>query len=99
MVKKFADFLREDLSCNGFSLTPADASQTAKNINTIFVMRAKWFRFPEPIHIEALTKAYKELCPDMEKKFPGVVDMMLQPAMVKKLGFSVDENGFVHWQK
>jgi hypothetical protein len=35
----------------------------------------------------------------MEKKFPGVVDMMLQPAMVKKLGFSVDENGFVHWQK
>ena len=32
-----------------FQLTFADAKQTAKNIERIFVARASWFSLPKPI--------------------------------------------------
>lgn len=98
MVKKFREFMNEDVSANGFRLGARDASDTAKNINAIFVQKAGWFSRPKPIHIDALCKAYKELCPDMELQFPGVVDKIFQSQIVTKLGFPVDVDGMVHWQ-
>jgi hypothetical protein len=37
-----------------FQLTFADAKQTAKNIEQIFVARASWFSLPKPISIVLL---------------------------------------------
>lgn len=98
MAKKFRDFTKEDVSANGFSLGARDAAETAKNINAIFVQRAGWFSRPKPIHINELCRTYKELCPDMEVLFPGVVDKIFHPQIITRLGFPVDADGMVHWQ-
>ncbi len=34
----------------------------------------------------------------MEVLFPGVVDKMLQPEILRQLGFPVGEDGYVHWK-
>jgi len=98
MVKKFKDFINEDVSANGFRLGPRDAADTAKNINSIFIQRSGWFSRPKPIHIDELCRAYKELCPDMELLFPGTIDKIFHREIITKLGFTVDAQGMVHWQ-
>ncbi len=98
MTKKFKDFINEDISANGFSLKARDAYETAKNINLIFTQRTGWFSTPKSIPLNELCAAYKELCPDMESRFPGVVDKIFQSEIITKLGFPVDGNGLVHWQ-
>lgn len=98
MTKSFRDFLNEDVSADGFSLGPRDAHDTAKNINIIFMQRAKWFSSPKPISIEELCEAYKDLCPDMEIHHPGIVDKIFHPQVITKLGYPVDEYGLVHWK-
>ena len=99
MVKKFTDFLGEEISANGFSLKARDAHQAAKNINYIFIKRSSWFSSPKPIHIHELMEEYKRLVPDMEIHFPGVVDKIFHPGIITKLGYPVDANGMVHWEK
>ena len=98
MVKKFKEFLNQDISADGFKLWARDAHDTARNINTIFKGRTKWFSKPEPIHIAELCHLYKELCPAMEIHMPGVVDKIFNPDIIRKLGYPVDDNGMVHWQ-
>ena len=98
MSRSFKNFLGANVSANGFSLATRDAYETAKNISSIFVQRAKWFRKPDPIHIDELRAAYKSLCPDMEVQFPGVVDKIFQREIVTQLGFQVDSDGLVHYR-
>ena len=43
-----------------FHLTFADAKQTAKNIERIFVARASWFSLPKPISIDVLEQEYHQ---------------------------------------
>ena len=97
MVKAFRDFIGEDISAGGFSLGPRDAHDTAKNINFIFMKRCGWFSLPKPIHINELKVAYKQLVPDMDIGFPGVIDKIFNPVIITKLGFEVDQAGMVHW--
>jgi len=99
MTKSFRDFLNEDVSADGFSLTPRDAHDTAKNINTIFMQRTGWLSSPKPIPLKELREAYKNLCPNMEKYHPGVVDKIFHPKIITKLGYPVDVNGLVHWKR
>ena len=82
-----------------FHLTFADAKQTAKNIERIFVARASWFSLPKPISIDVLEQEYHRLCPDMEAMFPGVVAKMMQPEILRQLGFPVSADGLVHWSE
>ncbi len=98
MVKKFKEFINADVSADGFKLFARDAYETAKNINFIFIQRTGWFRKPKPIHIVELAALYKDLCPDMEVRFPGHVDKIFHPVIVTKLGYPVDADGMVHWQ-
>ena len=97
MVKQFKDFLGEDISADGFSLSPRDAHDTAKNINQIFIMRSGWFSKPPPIHISELKAEYKKLVPQMETGFPGVIDKIFHPSIIAKLGYNIDGSGMVHW--
>jgi hypothetical protein len=83
----------------GFHLTFADAKQTAKNIDSIFVARASWFSTPKPIPIALLEQEYRHLCPDMEAMFPGVVAKIMQPAVLRQLGFPVSTDSMVHWSE
>ncbi len=98
-MKKYKDFLGEDISANGFSLSPRDAHQTVKNINLIFMARTGWFSKPPRLHIWELKQAYIKLVPDMEIHFPGVINQIFQPEILKKLGYTVDETNMVHWSK
>ena len=82
---------------DGFRLTWADARQTASNIERVFVKRTSWFSIPKPMSIRLLEQEYHHMCPDMEPMFPGVVSKILQPEILRKLGFPVSENGLVHW--
>ena len=99
MVKKFKEFLEIDVSADGFSLLPRDAYDTAKNIDRIFVMRCGFFSLPKPMHILDLKAAYKQLVPQMEIHFPGVIDKIFHPVIITKLGFHVDPAGMVHWSR
>ena len=56
-----------------FYLTFADAKQTAKNIESVFVGKASWFSIPKPLPIAQLEREYRDLCPDMEAMFPGII--------------------------
>jgi hypothetical protein len=96
-MKGFRDFLDEDVSANGFRLGARDAADTAKNINMIFVQRARWFSLPKPIHIDELREAYREMCPGMDLHYPGVIDKIFRPDIVRKLGYPVDTAGMVHY--
>ena len=98
MVKKFKYFINADVSADGFKLHARDAYETAKNINLIFMGRTGWFKKPKPIHIHELCELYKDLCPNMEANFPGVVNKIFHPTIVAKLGYIVDSDGMVHWQ-
>jgi hypothetical protein len=98
MVKKFKEFLGDEVSAGGFKLFARDAHTTAKTINLIFKQRTSWFRKPAPINIDELCYLYKELCPDMELHHPGVIDKIFHPAIISKLGYPVDSDGMVHWQ-
>lgn len=91
----FKDYLGHTIGIDGFTLTARDAFDTATNIRGIFVQRTGWFQKPKPILIQELKEAYKTLCPDMEVMFPGVVDKMMRPEIVRQLGFIVDGNGNV----
>ena len=82
-----------------FQLTFADAKQTVKNIERIFVASARWFSLPKPIPIKQLEQEYLCSFPDMEVMFPGVVAKMMQPAILTQLGFPVSANGLVHWSE
>lgn len=82
-----------------FKLTFADAKQTVKNIERIFVAKASWFSLPKPMSIDLLEKEYRLLCPDMETLFPGVVAKMMQPEILRQLGFPVSADGLVHWSE
>lgn len=99
MVKKFTDFIGEDVSAEGFTLSARDAYDTAKNINYIFLKSSSWFSSPKPVHILDLKEAYKKLVPDMELHFPGIIDKIFHPIIIRKLGYYVDPNGMVHWSK
>ena len=77
----------------------ADAKQTVKNIERIFVARASWFSLPKPISITLLEQEYRRLCPDLEASFPGVVERMMQPEILRQLGFPVSTDGLVHWSE
>jgi hypothetical protein len=98
MVKRFRELLGEEISANGFTLKAKDAHDFAKNINFLFMQRSSWFSKPKPIHIAELCKLYKELCPDMEMYFPGVIDKSFHPTIITKLGYPVDALGMVHWE-
>ena len=82
-----------------FQLTFADAKQTAKNIERIFVAGASWFSIPKPISIVHLEQEYRRLCPSMEVTFPGVIAKMMQPEILRQLGFPVSVDGLVHWSE
>lgn len=82
-----------------FQLTFADAKQTVKNIERVFLARASWFSTPKPIPIAILESEYHHLCPDMDTLFPGVVGKMLKPAVLRQLGFPVTADGMVHWSE
>lgn len=82
-----------------FQLTFADAKQTAKNIEHIFVARARWFSLPKPMPIGLLEQEYYQLCPEMEAVYPGVVAKMMQPEILRQLGFPVSADGLVHWSE
>lgn len=99
MVKKFRDFLGEDISAAGFSLAARDAADTAKNINFIFLKKCSWFSSPKPMHINELKEEYRRLVPDMDIQFPGVIDKIFHPDIISKLGYPVDANSMVHWSK
>jgi hypothetical protein len=82
-----------------FQLTFADAKQTAKNIEAIFAAKASWFSLPKPISIVVLQHQYRRLCPDMEAMFPGIVAKMMQPEILRQLGFPVSADGVVSWSE
>ena len=98
MGRSFKDFVGVNVNANGFSLGARDAYETAKNISSIFVQRAKWFRQPDPIHLDELRDAYKNLCPGMEQHFPGIVDKIFQREIITQLGFSVGASGLVQYR-
>ena len=98
MVKKYNEFIKIDISADGFRLGARDALDTARNINAIFIQRTGWFRRPKPIHIIDLQKLYKELCPDMDVYYPGVIEKIFHPTIIEKLGYPVDSEGMVHWK-
>jgi len=93
----FNDYFGKTFSANGFTMSARDAFDTAKNIRMIFVQRTGWFQSPKPLSVRDLNIAYKALCPDMERMYPGVVDKMLHPEMIKQLGFDVDHNGMISY--
>lgn len=95
MKISFGNYLGRAFSVDGFTMTARDAFDTAKNIRAIFVQRTGWFQIPKPMPVKELNLAYKALCPDMEVMYPGVIDKMLQPAMIRLLGFEVDGNDMV----
>lgn len=80
-----------------FELTFADAKQTVKNIERIFTAKARWFSIPKPMQIKTLELEYRNLCPDMEIMFPGVVANIMHPDILRQLGFPVNADGSVHW--
>lgn len=82
-----------------FKLTFADAKQTVKNIERIFTAKASWFSIPKPMQIHLLEQEYRQLCPDMEAMYPGVVASMMQPEILRQLGFPVSADGLVHWSE
>ena len=98
MSRSFKDFINLNVNANGFSLGARDAYETAKIISSIFVQRAKWFRQPEPIHLDELRDEYKKLCPGMEREFPGVVDKIFHREIIAQLGFTVDAAGLVYYR-
>ena len=91
----FKNYVGRTISVDGFTLTARDAFDTATNIRAIFVQRTGWFQLPKPMAIEELTAAYKIECPDMDVMFPGVIDKIMHPEMVRQLGFLVDDRGNV----
>ena len=91
------DYVGREFSAGGFTMKARDAFDTAKNIRTVFVQRTGWFQSPKPMAVAELVAAYKALCPDMEVMHPGVVDKMLQPEMIRQLGFVVDGCGNVSY--
>jgi hypothetical protein len=93
----FNNYFGRTFSAGGFTMKPRDAFDTAKNIKIVFVQRTGWFQSPKPMAVAELAAAYKALCPDMEIMHPGVVDQMLQPAMIRRLGFAVDEDSNVSY--
>jgi len=92
------DYFGREFSAGGFTMKARDAFDTAKNIKAVFVQRAGWFKPPKPMAVAELAVAYKALCPDMEIMYPGVVDKMLQPEMIRQLGFEVDAHGNVSYK-
>jgi len=84
---------------DNFKLTFADAKQTVKNIERIFTAKASWFSIPKPLSIRLLEQEYRHLCPDMEAMYPGVVANMMQPEILRQLGFPVSADGLVHWSE
>lgn len=92
MSKSFKDFLNKDINYDGFKVYARDAYDAYTNIRTIFKLkRAHIFSSLKPIqHIE-LVKAYKDLVPAMEVRFPGVIDKLLQKELLIQYGFRLDE--------
>ena len=88
-----------DVQHGDFKLTFADAKQTTKNIEQIFVSRASWFSRPKPMPIALLEQEYHRLCPDMEIMYPGVVAKIMQPEILRQLGFPVSADGLIHWSE
>lgn len=84
---------------NDFQLGYADARQTTKNIERIFVAKASWFSIPKPMPITTLEREYRRSCPDMEIMFPGVVAKIMQAEILRQLGFPVSGDGLVHWSE
>lgn len=88
-----------DIQHGDFQLAFADAKQTAENIDRIFMARTSWFSIPKPISIALLEQEYHQLCPGMEVVFPGVVAKIMQPEILRQLGFPVSADGLVHWSE
>lgn len=97
-AKNFKELMNVDITHNGFTLNTRDAVDTSKNISIIFLSKMGFFSMnPKPIHINQLKREYHNLCPDMEYHFPGVVDKILQPEILVKLGYRVDVGNMVHY--
>jgi len=94
---KFENYLGQNIGFGGFKLGARDAYDSARNIEHIFCQRTGWFQKPKPIPIKELRAAYKILCPDMDRAFPGVIDKIVQVEIVRQLGFITDENGNVSY--
>lgn len=97
MKIRFTDYLDKHIEHNGFILKPRDAYDTAVNIEQIFLLNSSWFRRPKPMHYLVLREKYKKHVPMMEAMHPGVVDQMIQPPILRQLGFPVDEGGLVEY--
>lgn len=97
MKIRLEDFWGRNIEHDGFILKAKDAYESARNIEDILVRTAGWFRAPKPLHYLELRKQYKALVPGMETHYPGVVDLIIQPEILKQLGFPVDGNGMVHY--
>lgn len=97
MKISFNEYFGRSFSVGDFTLKARDAFETAKNIKTVFVQQTGWFQSPKPMAVAELATAYNALCPDMEIMHPGVVDKMLQPEMIRQLGFGVDGHGNVSY--
>lgn len=101
MKIKKKDFFGKKVQHNGFILNSTDAYDSARNIEDIFLTKAKWklFKGPQPMHYMDIREAYKKYVPDMEKYHPGVIDLITQPEIIRQIGFNVDSDGMVYYPK
>lgn len=97
MAKSFTDFMKIQVSSEGFSLHARDAYDTYNNIRYLFKKnKGGFFSSVKPMHIDDLKEQYKILCPGMENAFPGHIDKIFTNEIITKLGFFVDTSGMVH---
>lgn len=99
MRVKLNDFLGKNIEHNGFTLKPRDAYDSARNIQYLILKKSRWFKGPEPLHYLTLREDYKKYLPDMERYHPGVIDLIVQPEVLRQMGFPVDDKGMVRYSK
>lgn len=99
MKIRFKDYLEKNIMHEGFKLSPRDAFDSAKNIEAIFIKNARWFIGFKPLHYTEIRSQYKKLLPLMEINHPGVVDKIVQPEIIRQLGFIVHDNGMVEYPR
>jgi hypothetical protein len=91
----FKRFIGRTIGFDGFTLTARDAYDTAKNIEAILRRRGGFFRKPTPMPIGELKQTYRTELPLMDVHFPGHIDKMIRPEILRQLGFIVDLEGNV----
>lgn len=97
MSKTFSDFVKSNISSGYFSLYARDAYDTYNNIRYLFKKnKGGFFSSVKPMHIDDLKQQYKILCPGMETRFPGTIDKIFNPEIIRQLGFYIDSSNMVH---